>query len=168
MLLCDFNVDLLQFDKPNAINNFTDQLHSLALYPLITRPTTITGHSKTLIDNISTTNLSNIQSGLIINNISDHLTIFQITEYIHNKRSNVTYNKRRIVNEQNINVMVNELKETNWYKILNSEVVNMMYNTFTEKLYKTCPIVKQKIVNKRSDKPWTTKSLKQACKKSTA
>ena len=49
------------------------------------------------------------------------------------------------MNQQNINVMMNELKETNWNKILNSEDVNVMYNTFTEKLtkiYNTCPIVK--------------------------
>ena len=130
----DFNIDLLQYDKHNATNNFIDQLYSLGLHPLITRPTSITSHSNTLIDNTFTTSLSNIQSGLIINDISDHLPIFQITEYIHNKRSNVTY-----------------------------------YNTFTEKLTKiyntTCPIIKQKIVNKRPDKPWMTNSLKQACKK---
>ena len=165
----DFNVDLLQYDKHNAINNFINQLYSLGLHPLITRPTRITSHSNTLIDNIFTTSLSNIQSGLIINDISDHLPIFQITEYIHNKCSNVTYNNRRIVNQHNINVLMNELNETNWNKILNSEDVNVMYNTFTEKLTKiyntTCPIVKQKIVNKRPDKPWMTNSLKQACKK---
>ena len=72
------------------------------------------------------------------------------------------------MNQQNINVMMNELKETNWNEILNGEDVNVMYNTFTEKLTKiyntTCPIVKQKIVNKRPDKPWMTNSLKQACK----
>ena len=72
------------------------------------------------------------------------------------------------MNEHNINVMMNELKETNWNKILNSEDVSVMYNTFTEKLtkiYNTCPIVKQNIINKRPDKPWMTNSLKQACKK---
>ena len=157
----DFNVDLLQYDKHNATNNFIDQLYSLGLHPLITRPTRITSRSNTLIDNIFTTSLSNIQSGLIINYISDHLPIFQTTEYIHNKRSNVTYKKnRRTVNQQNINLMMNELKETNWNKILNSEYVNVMYNTFTEKLTKiyntTCRIVKQKIVNKQPDKPWVT------------
>ena len=68
------------------------------------------------------------------------------------------------MNQQNINVMMNELKETNWNKILNSEDVNVMYNTFTEKLTKiyntTCAIVKQKIINKRPDKPWMNNSLK--------
>ena len=48
----DFNVDLLQYDKHRDTNNFIDQLYSLGLHPLITRPTRITNHSNTLIDNI--------------------------------------------------------------------------------------------------------------------
>ena len=45
----DFNVDLLQHDTNNY--NFIDHLYSFRLHPLITRPTRITTHSKTLIDN---------------------------------------------------------------------------------------------------------------------
>ena len=41
----DFNVDLLQFDQ----HDFIDQIYTLGLHPLITRPTRITSHSKTLI-----------------------------------------------------------------------------------------------------------------------
>ena len=166
----DFNVDLLQYDKHKATNNFIDQLYSLGLHPLITRPTRITSHSKTLIDNIFTTNLSSIiQCGLIINDMSDHLPIFQITECTHFKCSKVVSNRRRIVNDQKLNVLMNKLKETNWNKILCSEDVNEMYNTFTDnltKIYNTvCPIVNQKTINKQTDKPWMTSSLKQACKK---
>ena len=54
----DFNVDLLQFDKHCATNDFIDQIYTLGLHPLITRPTRITSHSKTLIDNIFTSDLS--------------------------------------------------------------------------------------------------------------
>ena len=66
-LCSDFNIDLLQHDTNTSTNNFIDHLYHFGLHPLITRPTRITGHSKTLIDNIFTTNLSNIHSGLIIN-----------------------------------------------------------------------------------------------------
>ena len=38
----DFNIDLLQFDKNNSISNFIDNLYSMGLHPLITRPTRIT------------------------------------------------------------------------------------------------------------------------------
>ena len=97
--LCgDFNIDLLQHDTNNVTNNFIDHLYSFGLHPLITRPTIITSHSKTLTDNILTTNLSDIRSGLIINYLSDHLPIFPIFEYNHNKRTNVIYNTKRVVN----------------------------------------------------------------------
>ena len=80
----DFKVDLLQFDKHGGTNDFIDQIYTLELHPLITRPTRITSHSKTLIDNIFTSDLSSqIHSGLIINDMSDHLPIYQITEYAH-------------------------------------------------------------------------------------
>ena len=111
--LCgDFNIDLLQHDTSTSTNNFIDHLYSFGLHPLITRPTRITGHSKTLIDNIFTTSLSNIHSGLIINDLSDHLPIFLILnmllclysnfEYKHNNSTNVIYNSKRVVNDHNM------------------------------------------------------------------
>ena len=135
--LCgDFNIDLLQHDTNTSTNNFIDHLYSFGLHHLITRPTRITGHSKTMIDNIFTTSLSNIglHSGLIINDLSDHLPIFLIFEYTHNNSTNVIYNTKRIVNVHNINVMMHKLKETNWNEILASKDVNDMYDTFTAKL----------------------------------
>ena len=59
----DFNIDILEHDTTNITNNFIDHLYSFGLRPLITRPTRITSHSKTLIGNIFTTNLSNTHSG---------------------------------------------------------------------------------------------------------
>ena len=166
----DFNVDLLQFDKHGATNDFIDQIYTLGLHPLITRPTRITSHSKTLIDNIFTSDLSSeIHSGLIINDVSDHLPIYQITEYAHCTNKKIVYNKRRVVNETNLAVLINDLKETNWNTVIHSENVNFMYDTFSEKLAnsynKNCPIMNEKKRKKRTDKPWMTKSLINACKK---
>ena len=77
----DFNIDLLQSVKNNSISSFIDHLYSMGLHPLITRPTRITCQSKTLIDNIFTSDVtSHIQSGLLINDTSDHRPIFKITD----------------------------------------------------------------------------------------
>ena len=84
-----------------------------------------------MIDNIFTTYLSNIHSGLIINDLSDHLPIFLIFEYKHNNSTNGIYNTKRVVKDHNINVMMNKLEETIWNEILASEYVNYMYDTFT-------------------------------------
>ena len=75
----DFNVDLLKYSCHDATSNFIDQLYSYGLHPLIMRPTRITKESATIIDNIFTNELQRISpSGLIINDLSDHLPIFQI------------------------------------------------------------------------------------------
>ena len=62
-----------------------------------------------------------------------------------------------------------DLKETNWNTVIRSENVNIMYGTFSEKLAniynKNCPIVNEKVKKNRTDKPWMTKSLINACKK---
>ena len=165
-----FNVDLLQYDKHRDTNNFIDQLYSLGLHPLITRPTRITSRSNTLIDNIYTTDITScIQSGLIINDMTDHLPIFQITEYKHNNNITIIQSSRRLTNERNINTLINDLVNADWKEIYDSDDINCMYNTFTEKiteLYQSnCPVIYEKVKRKRPDKPWMTNGLKNACRK---
>ena len=91
----------------------------MSLHPLITRPTRITCQSKTLImiDNIFTSDVtSHIQSGLLINDTSDHLPIFQMTD-IGIYKNNSVYNKQRIVTNRNICEIISELKKTEWDEI---------------------------------------------------
>ena len=166
----DFNVDLLQYDKHRDTNNFIDQLYSLGLHPLITRPTRITSHSNTLIDNIYTTDVTScIQSGLIINDMTDHFPIFQITEYKHNNNITIIHRSRKLTNERNINALINDLVNADWKEIYDSDDINCMYNTFTEiitELYQSnCPIIYEKVKRKRPDKPWMTNGFKNACRK---
>lgn len=73
----DFNIDLLNPNKHKLTEEFIETLYSLSLFPTITKPTRITGNGATLIDNIFTNNIeSNSLSGILINDISDHLPIF--------------------------------------------------------------------------------------------
>ena len=76
----DLNINLLKikkYDCCNFANHFFNQLSSSGYMPLITKPTRITKSTATLIDNIFTNNLSRTEhsSGIIINDISDHLPI---------------------------------------------------------------------------------------------
>ncbi len=50
----------------------------MGLYPVISKPSRITSHSATLIDNIFTNNIddNSIFSGLLMNDITDHLPVF--------------------------------------------------------------------------------------------
>jgi hypothetical protein len=48
----DFNIDLLKSASCVFANKFTEQLFTSSFYPLITKPTRMTSHTATLIDNI--------------------------------------------------------------------------------------------------------------------
>ena len=51
-LLGDFNVNLLNYNEHNQTSKFLDSIASNSFIPLILKPTRITSHSNTLIDNI--------------------------------------------------------------------------------------------------------------------
>ena len=73
----DFNIDLLNPTKLKNVDDFTDTMYSLSLYPTITKPSRIMSHSATIIDKIFTNIMGNqIISGLFICDITDHLPVF--------------------------------------------------------------------------------------------
>ena len=51
-LLCDFNINLLNYNLHSPTNKFLDSLASNSFLPYILQPSRTTTHSKTLIDNI--------------------------------------------------------------------------------------------------------------------
>ena len=51
LIKADFNINLLNYDDKNTAN-FLDTMFSYSYLPFINTPTRVTGHSKTLIDNI--------------------------------------------------------------------------------------------------------------------
>ena len=56
-LLGDFNLNLLNFESHNTTGDFVNTLASYYFQPHIIKPTRITDHSATLIDNIFFTSL---------------------------------------------------------------------------------------------------------------
>ena len=77
ILMGDFNVDLLKYTTDTSTAQFLDQMYSSSLNPQITSPTRISTKSKTLIDNIfSTDSPEEPISENIITSISDHLAQF--------------------------------------------------------------------------------------------
>ena len=79
-LFGDFNINVLNADSHLPTNDFIDLKYCNGFYPLISKPTRITSHSATLIDNIFSNDLDNHKfSGIPWSDISDHLPIFQTT-----------------------------------------------------------------------------------------
>ena len=86
VLICDFNINLLNFDSNNEVHCFFDLLTNKWFIPQILSPTTVSEQAKTsLIDNIFI-NFTNLHCyrGNLLEKISDHLPHFLIADHAKN------------------------------------------------------------------------------------
>ena len=168
--LCgDLNIGLLNHDKHRKTKEFIDALYSLSMYPLIDRPSRITEYSATLIDNIFTNDLiTDKLSGLIINDVSDHLPVFSIIKNNFNKSHGEKkyFKMNNILNFENFKTELNNL---DWNIIYEKNDVNLAYDCFIETIKniydRNCTCKKVYFTKKKNYKPWITKGLQNACKK---
>lgn len=83
---------------------FINTMFSMSLFPKMTRPSRVTSHCATFIDNIFTNDIeNNTTSGLLINDISDHLPVFTVYDIKHNKNhpeSRIQTDEDRGINER--------------------------------------------------------------------
>ncbi len=164
----DFNIDLLKSDVCEYSNRFCEQLFTSSFFPLINRPTRITQHTATLIDNIFTNELDQMESslnGLIFSDISDHLPIFHLaslssnTDNISEKRKNTNY--RRTVNKDSLTTFLLSVKNISWESTYQTNDACESYNNFHNSLKvaidKSFPLVemKRKIID-HTKSPWMT------------
>ena len=100
----DFNNDLLKYKKDRNTTDFLDQMYSTSLVPHVTPPTRITSHSRTLIDNIFSMDISeNEISRNIVTSISDHLAQFlflPINQFKTNNNKNIYQRNFKSFNQQ--------------------------------------------------------------------
>ena len=117
ILICgDFNIDLLKHVSHSSTKYFLDLTFSLDMYRVITKLTRISNVSTTLIDNIfiNDTN-SDITNGLLITDISDHLSVFGICKYDGNRCNRscpARYNCQ--TSSENINALKTALNAHPW------------------------------------------------------
>ena len=164
----DFNINLINADSHQPTSNFLDVLYSASIFPLINRPTRITSHSATLIDNIFCNEIVNVthQNGILIADITDHYPVFNI-----NIRRNITmrekYIKRRLINNDTLALFHNKLENHNWQTMLETQdpqvAFTSFYHFFTQFYDQTFPIKKTKI-GYSNKKLWLTPSLKKSIK----
>ena len=169
----DFNIDLIKQDAHSQTKHFIDTIFSMGLFPLITKPSRITNHSATLIDNIFTNNTQHKNiSGLVINDITDHLPVFAVYGYKAKSKENSHFVYQRRINEQSIQRLNKMLTEQDWHGVFSQGDVNECYGYFLKTvesaLNLTCPIERKNIKNRLNIKPWLTKGLINACKKKNA
>ena len=166
----DFNIDLLSYDVNHNSKNFVDMMFSAGYYPLINKPTRITNISTTIIDNIFTSDIEfSKQSGLLVNDISDHLPVFQITKNYYKIDNDNQEIEKRLIKEKNIQNLLNDLEIVNWEFVTNQQNPNIAYecflNKFLEIFNKNCPIRKYNVNRMKKKQPWLTLGLIKASKK---
>ena len=77
LVLGDFNENLLKYSEDKQTSEYLDMLLSLGFMPIITKPTRITDHTASHIDDIYTNTPEKlIKSGICLANISNHLPVF--------------------------------------------------------------------------------------------
>ena len=159
MFLCgDFNIDILKHNSNRGIKYFLDTMYAIGLYPLIDRPTRISNQSFSLIDNIFTdvTNY-NITSGILINDITDHLPVFAMCTYPNpNRQIKKLYIKKRIVNYSNVTTLIGNLTNICWDNVLDAVEVDTAYaeflSIFSEQYNICCPVKTTRAQVARRDK----------------
>ena len=105
LYLCgNCNVNLLNYNHHhNGTTDFVDSLVSLNPFLCITKPTRITRHSSTIIDNISTN-----KSGLLMNDITDHLPIFTFSLHEVKRNESKTFIYKRKNDEKSVKMLYNK------------------------------------------------------------
>ena len=136
-LFGDYNINILSFDTHNPTGEFINLMSSNGFYPLISKPTRITFHTATLIDNIFTNDLDHDKfSGIFWSDISDHLPIFQITNFSLKTKTKPSVYHKRLITTHRIEKFRSHLISTDW-NFIQSPSPNELYNSFMGFL---CPI----------------------------
>ena len=162
----DFNLNLINFQTHNQTGEFLDDMYSNMFLPLITRPSRITSHSATLIDNIFCNSFDgDSRNGLLFTDISDHFPIFSVL-FSDSSSPHTSSNERITVrdkNPKNLSMFTEQLQAIDWSFLINNNNPNDSYNSFLEvysDTYNACfplKIIKKK--HHRFQKPWLSKGL---------
>ena len=169
-LMGDFNIDLLKHNSHSETEDFLNSLGSYAFHPQILKPTRITDHSTTLIDNIFFNSLEHhVISGNIISGITDHLPNFLIVNKLSNLLKRFKLFKRDY-SKLNNRALVAELQNTDWSEVLkedHEQSVTLIFQNFYDHISKLInnhvPIrsfTRKEI--KSLSKPWVTQGIKKS------
>jgi hypothetical protein len=173
-ILCgDFNIDIMNYNNDNTALELLCTINSLALLPLISKPTRIDKDrdTATLIDNIFITNPHNYNSGILISDISDHLPIFVILKniIINEAVDRCIQIKYRLINDTTIGNLYDRLNQYDFTAIRGEndcDIAIKQLTSIVDECYKSCCPLKTKTVSPKDiTKPWITANIKSEMKR---
>lgn len=168
-ILGDFNVNLFNCDKHTPTSNFVDLLYEHNFIPLITKPTRISSHSATLIDNIITNNVftDNSFQGILYTDMSDHFPLFLIDSSINAEQQTKYYSARNF-SDSNKQRFKLTLEQLDWNGVISSNDASDSFSKFhkiiTEE-FDNCFPYKTTKVGYKTKVPWLTTGLKHSIKR---
>ena len=143
----DYNIDLLHCEERAESKYFLDQMFSSGLYPLITRPTPITGMTATIIHNMFCSELCrNKVCGIVLSDATDNLPIFIPSDNSTNvvNHEDPTFKYKRKLDEDSLNRLEHDLNDINWEIVVNESNPNLAFSRFMQVLSNTynntCPV----------------------------
>ena len=166
----DHNLDLLQSHRHQNTEKFLDLVLKHNCLPTISKPSRITKNSATLIDNIFISKglQNDYDSGLIINDASDHLPCYlRLAGVMPGLREPVKIEFRKI-NDSAISGIKTELDRINWSclnELNTDDSFNYFHDVITSSLDKHAPVKTKTILKGKLDEPWISQSLKRSIKK---
>ena len=162
----DHNLDLLKLNNHKGTRLFYDKMVELELVPSITRPTRITNHSATLIDNIFVCGSlqKDFDSSIIISDISDHLSSIFLAKQTKVKNNDSIEFESRCLSETKISNIKKKLDEIDWHGTLNSvsssNNFDMLMRTINAIMGQEAPVRTIRHSGKRRFiEPWITTGL---------
>lgn len=116
----------------SSTHQFLDLFITSSYTPTIFKPTRITNHSATLLDNVFTNHPEKVvQTGILISDVSDHLSPFIILGHQQastKKESTFTY--KRSIHEDGIAKFYTLLQSLEWNYLEDITNVNEKYSAF--------------------------------------
>jgi hypothetical protein len=129
-IFLDSNINLLNLNTDHNASNYHDLILNNGYLQSITRATRIQNGHFSLIDHIITNSPSNnSDSGILINDISDHFTTFILPDY-QKKRTAAKSTTTRIFNSTNIENFKLTLRNLTWRTTTDSIDTNTSYSYF--------------------------------------
>ena len=167
ILMGDFNINLLNTESHQESEDFLQNNLTHCLKPFITRPTRITAHSKTLIDNIFSNKFDNNKSisGNLICSISDHLPQIYISATRSPKKENGSKSFQDFSKFKREDFLMDFLAidwENCFHNADPEKKVEIFIKTVNETILKHAPIKKLNKHNQPANKPWITRGIKKA------
>ena len=136
----DHNLNLLNYHDHADTRDFLESLVEMEHFPCITRPTRLTHHSATLIDNIIVSKMLHCiqHSGIITSDLSDHLPCLTVLHEVKSCKGEPAKIIKRNLSKKNISKIIEKLQNINLeYIVEHDHDVDLCMNYYHDKVM-TC------------------------------